>query len=249
MSPVEQSNNPEGVGAILPLQASSAGSAGSFLVAADDGNRYWCKPLNNRQSPRVPATEQIVGRLGALIDAPVCQVQLVSLDGIVGFEFTSGRSVEAGWAHGSLAVDPALEIRDLANRSEDDNRRRHAGIFALHDWLAGSDVQWLYATNEDNAYYSHDHGFYLNGPNWTDLSLANAAQSDFGLSMDTAGLDPAELNRLADRLDALTAEEIETAISMIPSTWPVGEGELQAVADFAHARRAAVAARLRGLVP
>ena len=113
MTPVRQSQEPEGVAAILPIQQSVAGSAGSFLVAADDGNRYWCKPLNNRQSPRVPATEQIVGRLGALIDAPVCEVELVALDGIAGFEFTPGRLAEPGWAHGSLAVDPALEIRDL----------------------------------------------------------------------------------------------------------------------------------------
>ena len=249
MSPVEQSITPEGVQAILPLQPSIAGSAGSFLVAADDGNRYWCKPLNNRQSPRVPATEQIVGRLGGLIGAPVCEVQLVALAGIVGFEFTAGRYVEPGWAHGSLAVDPALEIRDLANRSEDDTRRRHAGIFALHDWLAGSDVQWLYATQEDNAYYSHDHGFYLTGPDWTDLSLAAATVNDFSLSLDVAGLDRDELRRLADNLEALTTETIEASVSMIPSTWPVGEGELKAVADFAFARRMAVATRLRGLVP
>lgn len=238
-----------GVSAILPIKSCIGGFSGSFLVAADDGLRYWCKALNNRQSPRVPVTEQIVARLGRLIGAPVCEPQLVRLDGVAGFEFVSGRTVEPGWAHGSLALDPALEIRGLENRSDDENRIRHAGIFALHDWLAGSDPQWLYATAEDNAYYSHDHGFYLTGPDWTDLTLEQNADTEFPLPMDQNGLDADELGRLADRLEALSKASIEAEISCLPANWPVGEGELQAVADFADRRKIPVAGRLRGLVP
>jgi hypothetical protein len=248
MSPVSQ-QAPGGVEALLPLRSSSGGSAGSFLIATDDGRRYWCKSINNAQSPRVPVTEQIVARLGRLIEAPVCEPELVLLDGIVGFEFRPGRFVEPGWAHGSLAVDPALEVRDLRDRADDDNRRRHAGLFALHDWLAGDDAQWLYDTAADNAYFSHDHGFYLTGPDWTELSLAQHVSEDFSLSLDTAGLDPDELSRLADRLADLSKAKIENQISLLPSTWPVGEGELQAVADFADTRRESVAARLRGHLP
>lgn len=33
-----------------------AGSAGSFLALSDDGNRHWCKVLNNTQDvERIPA--------------------------------------------------------------------------------------------------------------------------------------------------------------------------------------------------
>jgi hypothetical protein len=248
MSPVQRTGDPAGVSAVLPIKSCIGGFSGSFLIAADDGRRYWCKALNNRQSPRVPITEQIVGRLGRLIGAPVCEPQLVLLDGVAGFEFVSGRIAEPKWAHGSLALDPALEIRILENRSDDENRRRHAGIFALHDWLAGSDPQWLYATAEDNAFYSHDHGFYLTGPDWTDLSLAQSADVEFSLPMDREGLDAGELVRLADRLEALSKASIEAEISRLPANWPVGEGELQAVADFADHRKVAVAGRLRGLV-
>lgn len=54
---------PVGVTAVLPLRASMVGLSGAFLVLGDD-ERYWCKPLNNFDHPRVPVTEQIVARLG-----------------------------------------------------------------------------------------------------------------------------------------------------------------------------------------
>lgn len=249
MTPVNRLRETQGIAAVLPLRASTGGSAGSFLLAADDGRRYWCKTLNNLQSPRVPITEQIVARLGRLIEAPVCEPELVLLDGVEGFEFRPGHRVEPGWAHGSLAVDPALEVRELRDRSDDDNRRRHAGLFALHDWLAGDDAQWLYDTAADNAYFSHDHGFYLTGPDWTEISLGQQIGADFSLTVDPAGLDPGELTRLAERLEALNKDEIEAEISSLPAGWPVGEGELQAVADFADARRGSVAQRLRRHLP
>lgn len=234
----------------MPLRPSSAGGSGSFLVLADDQRRYWCKSLNNFQGSRIPVTEQIVGRLAAAINAPACEVALVGLDAIAGWEFRpgSGRFVEPGWAHGSVAVDPAMETRGLDHRTDDDNRRRHCGIYALCDWLAGSDVQWLYGVAEDNAYYSHDHGYYLTGPDWTEASLAAGRDAPYTLSIPPGQLDDAELSRLADALDGLTRQDIGGELSKIPSDWPVTDGELDAVAAFVDHRRGPVAARLRGMV-
>src|SRR5947207_291327 len=79
-------------------------------------------------------------------------------------------------------------------------RRRHCGIYAMCDWLAGSDVQWLYGIDEDNAYYSHDHGYYLTGPDWTETSLAAGRDTPYTLSIPPDQLDAAELMRLADAL-------------------------------------------------
>lgn len=234
----------------MPLRPSSVGGSGAFLVLADDGRRYWCKPLNNMQSARVTITEQIVARLGALIGAPVCEPQLVRLDAIAGWEFRlgTGRVVEPGWSHGSVAVDPALETRSLEHRPEDDNRRRHSGIYALCDWLAGSDVQWLYATDEDNAYYSHDHGFFLTGPDWTIASLDAAKDGNFAISVPPDGLDPEALVAYADALEALTREGIEAEVSKLPAEWPVSDEELVAVRDFAEHRAGPAAGRLRALL-
>ncbi len=69
------------------------------------------------------------------------------------------------------------------------------------------------------------------------------------LPEDDSGLDSGELGRLADALDGLGREEIEREVSKTPASWPVSDAELAAVVEFAHRRRAPVAARLRALVP
>lgn len=248
---VERAESPDAVRAVMPLRQSTAGSSGSFMVLGDDDERYWCKSVNNFQSARLPVTEQIVGRLGDLIDAPVCTCKLVVLDEIVGWEIRKGsaRLVEAGYAHGSRAVEPTLETRQLRFRTDDDNRRRHCGLYALCDWLYCGDLQWLRATDEDNAYYSHDHGFFLTGLDWTKESLAERGAEQGPITVDPDQLDATELGRLAERLEDMTLDEIETAISGLPTSWPVSDQELAAVARFANLRKAPVAARLRSLVP
>ena len=248
--PIARGQEVEGVTAVMPLRQSPAGGSGSFLILADDQRRYWCKSLNNFQGERVAVTEQIVGRLATLIGAPACEVALVGLDQIVGWEIRpgTGRLVEPGWAHGSAAVDPAIETRSLDHRVDDDNRRRHCGIYAMCDWLAGTDVQWLYGVDADNAYYSHDHGHYLTRPAWTEASLAGGRDVPYALSIPPDHLDRAELTRLADALDALTRQDIETELSKLPGDWPVTDAELDAVAAFVDHRRGSAAARLRAMV-
>lgn len=219
-------------------------------MAADDGRRYWCKTVNNLQHPRVPVNEQIVARLGLLIGAPVCEPMLVRIPAdLAGWEFreASGRRLEEGWAHGSRAVDPAVETHDLARRSSDDNPRRHAGIYALYDWLGGSDPQCL-TVGPDGTYYSHDHGHYLpGGPGWTVASLQQAAASPHELRIPATGLSAAELDRLASRLTAVTEQEVVDCVSNLPREWPVQDDELEALVDFVYGRREAVAQRLRDL--
>ena len=221
------------------------------MVAADDGHDYWCKAVNNPASPLVPVNEQVSARLAVLIGVAVPEPQLVALDGLVGWEFHPGRTVEAGWAHGGRAVEGAIETRDLHHRADDDNRVRHAGFYALIDWLAGGDQQWLYAAPEQNAYYSHDHGhFFPGGPDWSPATLNYLGQTTaVSVGVDPGGLDPAELNRLADAIEGVTREGIDGVMSKIPAEWPVDDSDLEALADFVEARRPGAAQRLRGLVP
>jgi hypothetical protein len=243
---------PAGVTATIAVQPSTAGGSGSFLVTADDGRDYWCKSLNNFQSPAVPTNEQIVARWGNLIGVAVCTPQLVKLDGIVDWEIRpgSGRKVEAGWAHGSVAVPGAVETHALDHRTDDDNTRRQAGLFALYDWLHGSDHQWLYSTTAQSAYSSHDHGHYFpGGPDWTPDTLTAAGTTEVKLPFDASGLDGDELKRLADALDALTGRQLGAEASQLPDSWSRSNEELDALVAFAESRKAGCAERLRALVP
>ncbi len=249
MPRIERPTSPEGAVAKAPLRASERGGSGSFLVLADDGARYWCKTLNNAQDdPRIPLNEQIVGRLGVTLSTPVCEPKLVYMPkDLVGWEFRPGHGIEEGWAHGSLAVEPAVETHDLGSRAKDDNTRRHVSIYALYDWVGGSDPQWL-MVGADEEFYSHDHGMYFpGGPSWTIDSLEQAKTTAYPIGAAATGLDEAEVDLVADRLEAITEQEVVAAMSNLPAEWPTSNDELEALVDFLLDRRGPVAARLRAL--
>jgi hypothetical protein len=218
-------------------------------VLADDTREYWCKALNNGQHERVPINEQIVARLGELIGVAVCEPMLVWIPtALVGTEFAPGLFLEEGWVHGSLAVVGVIETHGLDHRLEDDNARRHAGFFALHDWLTGSDDQWLVETGQENRYHSHDHGHYFTPPGaaWTCQTLS-APDDPCELGHDPTNLDHEELERLASALEALSEEEIWAALENIPEAWPIPDQDLECVARLADERRQPVADRLRSI--
>lgn len=235
---------------MLSLRRSTHGVSASFLIRADDGRDYWCKAINNPTSERIPINEQVVARLGRGIGVAIPEPALVRLDALVGWEFHPGKMIETGWCHGCLAITGVFEIRNLEHRADDDNRARHAGFYALMDWLAGGDQQWLYAAPAENAYYSHDHGhFFPGGPDWTSAALSATGVSERLLGVPSDGLDREELLRLADALEGTSLDDIEAVMSRIPVSWPVSDQDLAELAAFVDARSVPVAARLRSLVP
>lgn len=233
----------------LPLGSSPRGGSGTFLARASDRQRWWIKPLNNLQGPRVIVTESIIGRAGMLIDAPVCEVAVVRIpEELVGWEFRPNAQLEAGLAHASLAVEDASEVSQLEYRERDDNRQRHAGVFALYDWCWGGDDQWLHCETDDRKLYSHDHGMYLpGGPAWDEASLSAHVDAPHPPAYASSGLDPEALADFADRLDTITRDDLVALMSAVPASWPVSDRELEAVGFFLERRASAVAARLRAL--
>ena len=229
------------------MQPSSRGGSGTFLAADDKGEQWWVKPLNNRQGERVTITEVIVGAVGKLIGAPVCEATVVTLpEELRGWEFRPGSQLEPGLAHASRAVTAAIEDRQLLHRDRDDNRRRHAGVFALYDWCWGGDDQWLYSQSADSQLFSHDHGWYLPevGATWTEAALTTRVDEPHPPSGPTDGMDDAELARLSDQLRGLDVADLVGALRTIPETWPVTDAELEAVGWFLQYRAKPVAARL-----
>jgi hypothetical protein len=241
-----------GITARFRVPGVSAGAGGSkpFLIVASDERQYWCKAPNNPQGAMVPVNEQVVGRLGTLVGIAVCEPALIGIpEDLAGTEICPGYVLEECVAHGSLAVEGALEVRtQLAHRSDDDNACRQAGLMVLHDWLWGEDDQWLRAAASQNKYFSHDHGHYFpNGPDWTVEGLEAAKDQAHPSPSAVDGLDGAELERLADQLAALTKEEIAANVEVLPDAWPTGPTEIAAVVDFAVHRAAQVAARTKVL--
>ncbi len=231
----------------VPLVPSPAGGSGAFLAVGSDGRRWWVKPQNNLQGPRVMVTEHLIASAGQLIGAPVCEAAVVEIpEEIRGWEFRPGARLEPGLGHGSLAVDDALEMRALEHRERDDNRRRHAGVMALYDWCWGSDDQWLYCETDDRKLYSHDHGWYLPepGPDWSPDSLATRVDEPHPAGYPVTDLDAAELRRLASVLRQPVRPALLDVLGGVPASWPVADDELEAVGFFLERRAPAVAARL-----
>ena len=235
-------NQSPGQGGSRPLQALGA-----------DNNLYWVKLTTNRQGPIVLVNEQIVGRCGALIGAPTCRVETVEIPESLAGE-VSGIEVHPGLAHGSLEVPQTVNQRSLEHRAEDDNRRRHGGVYALHDWCWGQDSQWLFALSDENKTYSHDHGhFFPGGPTWQenpDLVRSRVDEPhELQQRLGTTGLDPDSVRELAEALMAVTGSDIAEILSAIPQEWPVEDTDLELLGFFLERRAPQVAARMLCLVP
>ncbi len=246
--------NEAGITLKAPLQASKGGGSGAFLASGDDANDYYVKVINNGQSPRVPISEQIVGRAAQLIGAPVPQVTTIRIAAeFVGWEFKPRDAnreykLEMGIAHAIREVSGCSEIRSMGYRSDDDNVRRHAFVYAIYDWCSGSDPQWLLAGNEQNAYYSHDHGHYFpNGPSWSADKLERHISDVNPFPGSTDGIPKETWTEVAEHVAAVTKGQILDVLSQIPTSWPVTDAELETMGFFLASRAISTSDRLKTL--
>lgn len=228
-----------------PLSDQPHGGSGSFIGLGSDGETYRIKPLNNFQWPEILVSELLVSRLGQAIGAPVCRVEPMWIGpDHVGWTFRAPRTLEEGFAAASLEVPDATELRALTYRSDDDNRRRHVYVYALRDWCLGDDDQWLYQGTQQNALWSHDHGFYLNKGHIGALDFNLDHNVSFQPPGDASDLDPAAKQEVAGRLRALDERNLGSIMSSVPSSWPVSDGDLQKLGDYLLGRASFVADRL-----
>lgn len=232
-----------------PAQPNSGSQA--FPVLASDGGRWYVKAPNNPQGDQILVTEYLVSQVGALIGAPVCTVRPIEIPSdLERFQVVNGPELRTGIGSASQAIPDAVEIRPhLLYRNEDDNARRHAGVFALFDWCWGDDQQWLAVETDEHRLYSHDHGYYFppGGQNWTPADLEANVDQPHELNLPADGLDVDELARLADALDGLAASDVGAILESVPDEWRVSDEDLEALGKYLQNRAPAVASRLRAL--
>jgi HipA-like kinase len=238
--------------AVLTVTISCAPQGGSCpcQVLAADNKLYWMKTVNNPQGSKVLVSEQVIARCGRLIGAPTCDVALLEIPSdLDGYLLRPGRNLSKGIAHGSADVPNARFSRTLDHRNENENRKRHALLFALFDWCWGSDAQWLYQTSANNQTLSHDHGHYFPaGPSWTVRALRENVDGTHLPNWNRSNLDKDTIAGVADKLEKLRTEELAEVLRCIPMSWPIGDTELEALGFFLDQRRASVAQRLRQLI-
>ncbi len=240
----------------IPVAQAGASWSGPFRVVASDGHQYFVKSLDTcppGQEASI-AIERIVAEVGRLIGAPVCTTSLIRIPSeLAGWEPRPGVALREGLAHASLALDRADEQGrpHLAARSQDDNRRRHVGVYALYDWCVGTDAQWLYDIDNDRTLYSHDHGLYFPPVGmglWTRQDLIASVDMPNELSDARQGLDPSAVEEVAAALDAVDRNDLVSVMNSVPFSWPVTNEDLEALGWFLEYRTPMVANRVRALI-
>lgn len=236
------------VSLVAPLRRSDSGAA-AFLSLASDGNSYWCKVPGNPQGDTVLSAEQIVARAGALIEAPIRPVELLTIPPeLDGWEYSQFVRLRAGTAHGSLHLPNCHEGWEDPRVADDENRHRLPLFAALWDWCMGHDEQWLFDMSTEGSLWSFDHGWWLGGgPSWDAESLERLAHRSYRWEHGVRGSDAKQYEAVADRLEAVSVDQVLSVVAGIPDDWGVDDSALESVAWVLWVRRDGVARRLRDL--
>lgn len=225
-----------------------------FRVVGSDRVDYFVKSIDNCPAgmQATLAAELVVAGVGRLIGAPVIRTVVIEIPAaLAGYEPRPGTPISAGLAHASAALERADEMGrpGLYARTQDDNRTRHVGVYALFDWCFGSDQQWLYDIDDDRRLYSHDHGLYLPTGWWADsVSLTASVDHPHVLPDPPSGLSPTAVDEVAGKLEAVTRDDIASILNQVPASWPVTNQVLETLGWFLEQRAPGVASRVRTLL-
>ena len=222
-----------------------------FLGLAVDGGRYWVKYVGNAHGMESLVSERVVEALARKLNAPMRPSILVDVpDAIMHDPRLLGSGIQAGVAHGSLFLDGCLERSVLDSVGRDGNASRQPRFIALWELCYGEDGQWLYDRANEEQVWSYDHGYWITGgePNSLtigalEITLKSWKQWDGPIK----GMNPDAFLEVADRLDALTAQDFIDVVASVPLAWGVTDAVLEALAWWLHHRKTYIAKRMRAM--
>lgn len=234
-------NWPSGhVQALTPVRA-LRGASRPVVVDCDDGRRYVVK---GRQVNRALVADQVVGRLAAIIGAPVPLVELVHVSGDLIEPGSLLEHFASGMAHASQFIPGCTDSFWIQHVTEPGNPERFASLAVLYGWADPEDRQFLYANQAPHLVYSVDHGrFFTGSSDWTieTLRVAMTTKVDQLIEIQ-AGLNRnlmrAALSRLSDATDQVIAEIVATP----PEDWGITLDERAVLAQYLGSRRDALLA-------
>jgi len=216
------------------------------VLECSDGRDYVVKGrfvqerLRIRSIPRAMFTEQVVGRLGGAMGAPVGRVVLVDLPEHLLRDDARLVHLRPGIAHGSELLDSVHDNYVIEQPAL--NRSRLALLALLFGWFEASDQQYLFDDDPPFRIYSVDHGHFLpGGPDWTTVSLRRASVPEADVQvLGSAALGPdigPDLIAASERLRGIDDAEIVRAVAAPPDTWTVSVPERMELAKFLSRRR------------
>lgn len=213
------------------------------LLKCSDNKNYVVKALQSAKSAmeKVLTNEQVVGRLGCAIAAPVGEVKLVDVPADLVSAEPDLQHMQPGIAHGCLYLGDNMGRRAIEYVHVPENRPRFASLAVLFGWVGSGDDQFLYATTPPEIVYSVDHGHFLGpgGPEWDILYFQRAGPSAAPNQQLVAacGLTEDELRAAAMPLKGITDQAVRDIVAIPPAAWGIRESERDELVRYLCRRR------------
>lgn len=206
-------------------------------IEGDDGHSYVVKGLRTDQPamPHAITTERTAGLLGQALGAPVPDVVLVDVSGLVAVEPAMAHMIP-GVVHGTRELDHCSERLAVTAPGTDRNKKVFAGLAVLYGWFQAADHQLVATMDPPGDVYSVDHGHFLpGGPTWSAATLLSASPPapDPNFAPHTR---PADLEEVARRLEQIDDRGIAQALGQ-PTSWGVPLADRVALGQYLSSRR------------
>lgn len=239
------SKRPNPIKAVTFLRLLNGSISRAFAVKDAAGGKYAVKGMQDRTGVRPfdirrpLCNDQIVGRLGQKIGAPVPDTVFIELTK----EFIDANPAISfmypGVCHGQALMDDCSEKLGIQHVDVSENRARFAAIAVLYGWIPSGDGQLIYQKKPPYLVYSVDHGhFFPQGPFWTLDTLKKAPPPAIHPSVISAcKLAPSDISSAITSLGALQSADIASAVGMPIDGWGLSVDERSSVAEYLENRR------------
>ncbi|WP_328525034.1 HipA family kinase [Kribbella sp. NBC_00359] len=212
------------------LQVADTG-ARPVLAVAHNGRRYWMKWPGNPHGNLSLVHELVVGRIGALIGAPIRPTALVYVDdALVRDSYANGIRLPGGTYVGSEMLRDVEESTQITRVARDGNSERFAYYLALWDLCLGTDLQLLYHLAERDRVWSIDHGLWFDSieGDWTPDLLAARVKTEWPWpeEVQLRSLQVAALSAAAESVDGLSCDDLARTIGEVPLEVGCGRRDL-----------------------
>ncbi|MFB6372811.1 MAG: hypothetical protein ABEN55_06800 [Bradymonadaceae bacterium] len=230
-----------------------------FLAKNDDA--YVVKPRaggtgSSEHKKRAIIADQIIGRLGQAMRAPVMPVRRICVpEHIVesnaelqNDDFPTGIAHACLYEPDTTKEDVQKGEKGVKHLSEDNNRKRFAELAVLYGWAGFvHDQQFMYRVLNagdgekelERQVISFDHGHGLPGKqNWSiqDLQEADAPSLD-SVIRSVVDFEDEHLNDSGQNLHEVSDDDIASAVAAPPGSWGISVEERVELAQYFESRR------------
>lgn len=217
-------------------------------VSCDDGRDWVVKGIH---AGHQAVADQILGRVGRSLGAPVPEVGLVRLHSDLLANDVRLAAYSDPICHGTV-YQPGFGDRAGFDHAKE-NGRSYALLAAFYGLCGASDHQVIFSVNPPPTVMSVDHGcFLLGGQQWTTESLETLPTSA-DLDSQVVAASPPSVPHLEEVLEAvvgLSDEALALAVASPPASWGITlDARVRAAMLLAARRDSLVTAIQRRLTP